>query len=119
MKKYIFTESQVKTVIDQLVSEQYSGTDMPEDMWLVQRALNKYFKDKNIRGTWSNGDFVLNSKAPIIEICTDGAWGEKSKSALSIFQKNNGLEEDGFVGCCSTNKMVKMGYLKRYRTQKN
>jgi hypothetical protein len=113
MKKYIFTESQVKTVIDQLVSEQYSGTDMPEDMWLVQRALNKYFKDKNIRGTWSNGDFVLNSKAPIIEIGTDGAWGEKSKSALSIFQKNNGLEEDGFVGCCSTNKMVKMGYLKR------
>jgi hypothetical protein len=113
MKKYIFTESQVKTVIDQLVSEQYSGTDMPEDMWLVQRALNKYFKDKNIRGIWSNGDFVLNSKAPIIEIGTDGAWGEKSKSALSIFQKNNGLEEDGFVGCCSTNKMVKMGYLKR------
>ena len=32
MKKYILTESQVKRVIDHLIKEQYSGTDMPEDM---------------------------------------------------------------------------------------
>ena len=113
MKKYIFTESQIKMVIDNQINEQYSGTDMPEDMLLVQRALNKYFKTKNIRGTWVNGDFALNPKAPIIEIGTDGAWGEKSQAALSIFQKNNGLKEDGYVGCCSTNKLVKMGYLNR------
>jgi len=113
MKKYIFTESQLKKVLDHLVNEQYSGTDMPEDMWLVQRALNKYFKDKNIRGTWVGGDFNLNPKAPIIEISTDGAWGEKSQAALSIFQKNNGLKVDGFVGCCSASTLVKLGYLNR------
>ncbi len=32
MKKYIFTESQIKMVIDNQINEQYSGTDMPEDM---------------------------------------------------------------------------------------
>lgn len=104
MKKYIFTESQVKKVIDHLVNEQYGGTDSPEDMHHVQGALNRYFKSKNIRGTWSdeNEDFTLNPKSPIIVISEDGAWGVKSKAALSIFQRNNGLKEDGLVGCCST-----------------
>ena len=54
MKKYVLTESQVKRVIDQLINEQFSGTDSPEDMHLVQQALNKYFKAKNIRGVWSD-----------------------------------------------------------------
>ncbi len=113
MKKYIFTESQVKKVIDHLVNEQFSGTDSPEDMHHVQRALNDYFKKKNIRGVYKGYDFVLNPKAPIIEIGADGAWGDKSKAALSIFQRNNGLVDDGMVGCCSTNLLVKQGYLRR------
>ena len=46
-------------------------------------------------------------------ISADGAWQEKSSAALKIFQRNNGLEVDGMVGCCSTNKLVKMGYLGR------
>lgn len=113
MKKYIFTESQVKMVIDSQINEQYSGTDMPEDMFHVQRALNKYFKDKNIRGTWDSSDYTLNPKAPIIVISSDGAFGEKSKSALAIFQEKNNLDPDGVVGCCTANKLVKLGYLKR------
>lgn len=113
MKKYIFTEAQVKKVIDHLINEQYSNTDMPEDMFHVQNALNRYFKAKNIRGTWSGSSFKLDPKAPIITIGTDGAWGEKSQEALAIFQKNNGLKVDGYVGCCSANALVRQGYLKR------
>lgn len=113
MKKYILTESQVKRVLDSLIKEQFSGTDSPADMHLVQKALNKYFKAKNIRGVYKDYQFVLNPKAPIIEIGADGAWGDQSSSALAIFQKNNGLKADGMVGCCSTNKLVKLGYLNR------
>lgn len=113
MKKYILTESQVKRVVDQLIKEQFSGTDSPEDMHYVQMALNDYFKKKNIRGTWNGYDFALNPKAPIIQIGADGAWGDKSSSALAIYQKNNGLEADGMVGCCSTNMLVRQGYLRR------
>jgi len=111
MKKYILTESQVKKVIDHLIKEQYSFTDMPEDMHRVQNALNKYFKAKNIRGIWDKGNFVLNPKAPIINITADGAWGEKSSAALAIFQRNNNLKEDGMVGCCSASKLIKLGYM--------
>ena len=110
MKKYIFTESQIKMVIDNQINEQFGGTDSPEDMHYVQIALNKYFKAKNIRGVWADYDFKLNPKAPIIMIDADGAWGD---AALSIFQKNNGLKDDGMVGCCTTNKLVKLGYLGR------
>lgn len=113
MKKYIFTESQIKMVIDNQINEQFGGTDSPEDMHYVQIALNKYFKAKNIRGVWVDYDFKLNPKAPIIMIDADGAWGDKSKAALAIFQKNNGLKDDGMVGCCTTNKLVKLGYLGR------
>lgn len=115
MKKYILTETQVKRVIDHLIKEQYSGTDSPEDMHHIQNALNAYFKAKNIRGTWDSKSysFKLDPKAPIIVIANDGAWGDKSKDALAIFQKNNGLNVDGLVGCCSANKLIKLGYMKR------
>jgi broad specificity phosphatase PhoE len=49
MKKYIFTESQIKKIIKSQVNEQYGDTDSPEDMHYVQLALNKYFKSKNIQ----------------------------------------------------------------------
>jgi murein L,D-transpeptidase YcbB/YkuD len=114
MKKYILTESQVKRVIDQLISEQYGDTDSPEDMHHVQVALNKYFKAKNIRGVWDNMyNFKLDPKAPVIVINADGAWGDKSKAALSIFQKHHGLDIDGMVGCKSVKKLIQQGYLSR------
>jgi hypothetical protein len=114
MKKYIFTESQIKKIIDNQVNEQYGDTDSPEDMHYIQLALNKFFQAKNIRGTWDNlYDFKLNPKAPIIVINADGAWGDKSKAALSIFQKMNGLEEDGMVGCKSAKKLIQLGYMGR------
>ena len=113
MKKYIFTESQIKRIIDNQINEQFGGTDSPEDMSYVQAALNSYFKAKNIRGTWKDYSFQLSPSAPIIVIRSDGAWGDKSKAALAIFQKNNGLNDDGMVGCCSTTKLVKLGYLSR------
>ena len=99
MKKYIFTESQIKKIIDNQLTEQYGDTDTPEDMHYVQLALNKYLQSKNIRGVWDGTyDFKLDPKAPIIVINADGAWGDKSKAALAIFQKNNGLDVDGMVG---------------------
>ena len=55
MKKYIFTETQIKKIIDSQLNEQYGDTDSPEDMHYVQMALNKYFKAKNIRGVWDGG----------------------------------------------------------------
>lgn len=113
MKKYIFTESQIKKIIDSQVKEQYSGTDDPEDMHHVQNALNRYFKAKNIRGIWKDYTFVLNPKAPIIIIQADGAWGDKSSEALKIFQRNHKLDDDGMVGCKSTKELIKQGYLGR------
>jgi len=114
MKKYIFTESQIKKIIDNQLTEQYGDTDTPEDMHYVQLALNKYLQSKNIRGVWDGTyDFKLDPKAPIIVINADGAWGDKSKAALAIFQKNNGLDVDGMVGCKSTKKLIQQGYLGR------
>jgi hypothetical protein len=114
MKKYIFTETQIKKIIDSQLNEQYGDTDSPEDMHYVQMALNKYFKAKNIRGVWNGGyDFKLDPKAPVILINADGAWGDKSKAALSIFQRNNDLEDDGMVGCKSAKKLIQQGYLGR------
>ena len=114
MKKYIFTETQIKKIIDSQLNEQYGDTDMPEDMHYVQLALNKYFKTKNIRGVWDGSyDFKLDPKAPIIVINADGAWGDKSKAALSIFQRNNGLDDDGMVGCKSAKKLIQLGYMSR------
>ena len=113
MKKYIFTESQIKKIIKSQVNEQYGDTDSPEDMHYVQIALNDYFKAKNIRGVWNGSDFTLNPKSPIIVIGADGAWGDKSKAALEIFQEKNGLDVDGMVGCKSAKKLIQMGYLGR------
>ena len=114
MKKYIFTENQIKKIIDNQLTEQYGDTDTPEDMHYVQLALNKYLQSKNIRGVWDGTyDFKLDPKAPIIVINADGAWGDKSKAALAIFQKNNGLDVDGMVGCKSTKKLIQQGYLGR------
>jgi len=113
MKKYIFTESQIKKIIDTQINEQYGDTDTPEDTHYVQIALNDYFKKKNIRGTWNGSDFTLNPKAPVIMIGADGAWGDKSKAALSIFQRNNGLEDDGMIGCKSAQKLIQLGYMGR------
>ena len=114
MKKYIFTESQIKKIIDNQVNEQYGDTDSPEDMHHIQDALNKYFKSKNIRGTWDgSSEFKLNPKDSVIVIRADGAWGDKSKSALSIFQRNNGLDDDGMVGCKSAKKLIQLGYMGR------
>ena len=114
MKKYIFTENQIKKIIDTQLNEQYGDTDTPEDIHHVQSALNKYLQSKNIRGVWDGSyDFKLNPKAPVIVISADGAWGDKSKSALSIFQKNNGLDDDGMVGCKSAKKLIQLGYMGR------
>jgi len=114
MKKYIFTEDQIKKIIKSQVNEQYGDTDSPEDMHHIQEALNKYFQSKNIRGTWDGSyEFKLNPKAPIIVISADGAWGDKSKAALSIFQKNNGLDDDGMVGCKSAKKLIQLGDMGR------
>lgn len=114
MKKYIFTESQIRKIISNQINEQYGDTDSPEDMHHIQNALNRYFKAKNIRGVWDNVyDFKLDPKAPIINISADGAWGDKSKAALAIFQKNNGLVDDGLVGCKSAKMLIKLGYLQR------
>jgi peptidoglycan hydrolase-like protein with peptidoglycan-binding domain len=113
MKKYIFTETQVKKIIQSNINEQYGDTDLPEDVHYIQKALNDYFKNKNIRGVWGGSEFKLNPKGNIISIKTDGDSGPQTKSALMIFQKNSGLNVDGEVGCKTTKELIKQGFLSR------
>ena len=115
MKKYIFTESQVKKILDNVIEEQYANDGSVEDMFWAQKALNRYFKAKNIKGTWKgyedgSGHFELGGNQ-LIQIPADGAWGPKSESAAEIFQKQNGLDADGYMGCCTAKKLIKLGYL--------
>ena len=80
MKKYIFTESQIKKIIDNQLTEQYGDTDTPEDMHYVQLALNKYLQSKNIRGVWDGTyDFKLNPK-----ILINGTSGSIGSAALQL-----------------------------------
>ena len=112
MKKYIFTESQIKKIINSQVNEQYGHDGSSGDVEVFQYSLNKYFKAKNIRGVWDGYSFKINPKGPIIQIANDGAWGDKSASALAIFQEREHLRNvDGIVGCESITKLHDLGYL--------
>ena len=112
MKKYIFTESQIKKIINNQVDEQYGYDGSEGDVEFFQRALNKYFKTKNIRAIWDGFNFKINPKGSLIQIAVDGAWGDKSSSALGIFQEREHLKNiDGIVGCESVTKLHDLGYL--------
>lgn len=112
MKKYIFTENQIKKIIDSQVNEQYGYDGSEGDVEFFQRALNKYFKVKNIRAIWDGFNFKINPKGSLIQIAVDGAWGDKSSSALAIFQERERLKNiDGIVGCESVTKLHDLGYL--------
>lgn len=112
MKKYIFTENQIKKIIDSQVNEQYGYDGSEGDVEFFQRALNKYFKAKNIRAIWDGFNFKINPKGSLIQIAVDGAWGDKSSSALAIFQERERLKNiDGIVGCESVTKLHDLGYL--------
>ena len=63
MKKYIFTESQIKKIINNQVNEQYGHDGSAGDVEVFQYSLNKYFKAKNIRGLWDGFSFKLNPAA--------------------------------------------------------
>lgn len=94
MKKYIFTESQIKKILDNVIEEQYSGDNSPEDMYWAQVGLNKWLKSKG---------------QPMIK--ADGAWGPRSEEAAYKFQKENGLKPDGYMGCCTAKKLIELGFL--------
>lgn len=94
MKKYLFTESQVKKILDKVIEEQYSNDGSVEDMYWAQVGLNKYLKSKG--------------KSPIP---ADGAWGPKSEEAAMMFQKEHGLMVDGLMGCCTAKKLIELGFL--------
>ena len=94
MKKYIFTESQMKKILDNVIEEQYSNDGSVEDMYWAQVALNKYLKSKG---------------KPSIP--ADGAWGPKSEEAAAMFQKEYGLSADGYMGCCTAKKLIELGFL--------
>jgi peptidoglycan hydrolase-like protein with peptidoglycan-binding domain len=114
MRKYIFTESQIKNVINNVIKEQFGGTDSPEDMQHIQKALNKYFKSKNIKAIWDNkNSFNLDPKGQVITLKEDGIWGDKSKSALEIFQNKVGLTPDGIIGCHSIKALIQTGFLQK------
>jgi hypothetical protein len=112
MKKYIFTESQIKKIINNQVNEQYGHDGSAGDVEVFQFSLNKYFKAKNIRAIWDGSSFNINPKGPLVQIAQDGAWGQKSSSALKIFQEREHLKDiDGIVGCESITKLHNLNYL--------
>lgn len=118
MKRYIFTESQIKKIIDSqmndnTINEQYGYTDSPKDIYQIQLALNRYFKANNIRGIFVNGKFQENTSASLLQLKPDGVWGNNSKAALIVFQQNNGLSPDGVLGCKSVRKLVELKHLRR------
>lgn len=95
MKKYIFTESQVKKIVDNIVTEQ---TEERKFMIRVQRFLNDIFKnDKTFKQLDVDGKTGPNSQteAAIMKLQslvkvypTDGVWGPDTEEAMKKNRKD-------------------------------
>ena len=89
MKKYIFTESQVKKVIDSQINEQ---SEERKFTIRVQKFLNEIFaKDKTFKQLVTDGKTGPNSQteAAIMKLQglvkvypTDGVWGPETEEAM-------------------------------------
>jgi peptidoglycan hydrolase-like protein with peptidoglycan-binding domain len=76
MKKYIFTESQIKRVVDNVISEQ---TDIQTTVAVVQCFLNQAMKTS----------LVIDGKS---------GPGSQTENALKKFQQQKGVQPDGIWG---------------------
>lgn len=76
MKKYIFTESQIKKVVDSVISEQ---TDIQSTVATVQCFLNQAMKT----------NLVIDGKS---------GPGSQTENALKKFQQQRGVQPDGVWG---------------------
>lgn len=89
MKKYIFTESQVKRVIDHLVNEQ---TEEQKFTKRVQRFLNNIFKNEKgfvalkedgLTGPNSQTEKAIMKLQTIVGVYpVDGVWGPETEDAM-------------------------------------
>lgn len=84
MKKYIFTESQIKKVVDNVIAEQ---TDIQTTVAAVQCFLNQVMKaglmidGKTYPG--SQTDIALKKFQRSKNVNPDGIWGYNTQSALT------------------------------------
>ncbi len=92
MKKYIFTENQIKKIIDNQINEQ---SEEQKYMVRVQKFLNDIFKnDKTFRplvldgksGPNSQTEAAITKLQSLVKVYpTDGVWGPETEEAM----KNN------------------------------
>ena len=89
MKKYIFTESQIKKIIDNQINEQ---TEEQKFTIRIQRFLNEIFKnDKTFKplvvdgktGPNSQTEAAISKLQSILKVYpADGVWGPDTEQAL-------------------------------------
>jgi hypothetical protein len=89
MKKYIFTESQIKKVIDQTITEQTIEIDAKK---AVQCFLNKVMKPSpNLAVDGSHGTATRNTIAKFQysrrNVLNDGIWGPSTWDSLDDKEK--------------------------------
>jgi peptidoglycan hydrolase-like protein with peptidoglycan-binding domain len=84
MKKYIFTESQIKKVVDNVIAEQ---TDIQTTVAAVQCFLNQVMKANLMidgkTGPGSQTDRALKKFQQQKGVNPDGVWGYNTQSTLA------------------------------------
>jgi hypothetical protein len=89
MKKYMFTETQIKRVVDDVISEQ---TDIQTTVAAVQCFLNQVINAKliidgktgpNSRTEQALKNFQMKKNKMGNNIDVDGVWGYKTQQALT------------------------------------
>ena len=100
MKKYIFTENQIKKIIDNQINEQ---SEEQKYMVRVQKFLNDIFKnDKTFKplvldgktGPNSQTEAAITKLQSILNVYpTDGVWGPDTEEALKKVKKLNDIWE--------------------------
>ena len=91
-KKIIkLTESDLANLVKRVIKEQNQMSG--EEVFELQHALNDYFKLKN------------NPK----RIPTDAKWGPATIEALKMFQRAEGIKDDGIAGPETYDKLHSLG----------
>lgn len=89
MRKYIFTEEQIKNIVDSVIEESIQLTEQEEEKKRIV-AVQKF----------------LNSKYPKLQLVADGITGPKTKMAIEKYQTQLGVYPvDGVWGPITEKKM--------------
>lgn len=104
MKRIIIEQSEKNRILNmhseyKNIQEQMSNYELSsEDIYRIQTALNKYFKQKNV---------MKNGK--LYQVTVDEKWGTDTINALKKFQELEKLSADGIPGPDTRKKMIELG----------